>query len=120
MKFQSGRGNPAAFFFDNFPPTLQHDGMIPLHRKTLWTSSLLLTLASPGRADDPRHPWPPFSGSLPHSPSKPVLENPLVFANGQPVTSPEQWPQRRAELLKRWQDLLGEWPPDRAPIRRTP
>ena len=112
MKFQSGRGNPVAFFFDNFPPTLQHDGMIPLHRKTLWTSSLLLTLASPGRADDPPASLAAFfrvpaAFAQQTSPG----ESPLVFANGQPVTSPEQWPQRRAELLKRWQDLLGEWPP---------
>jgi dienelactone hydrolase len=36
--------------------------------------------------------------------------SPLVFADGSRVTNAEQWQVRRAELLKDWNGLLGEWP----------
>ncbi|MGB3119173.1 MAG: sialidase, partial [Verrucomicrobiales bacterium] len=86
--------------------------MMTLHCKTLWASSLLLALASPGQADDPPSSLAAFFRIPPaFAQQTSPGESPLVFANGQPVTSPEQWPLRRDELLKRWQDLLGEWPP---------
>ncbi|MDP7302474.1 MAG: hypothetical protein QGG09_05195, partial [Pirellulaceae bacterium] len=37
--------------------------------------------------------------------------SPLRFADGRPVRSADDWKARRAELLKEWQDLLGQWPP---------
>ena len=37
--------------------------------------------------------------------------SPLRFADGRPVRSADDWKERRAELLKEWQDLLGHWPP---------
>ena len=37
--------------------------------------------------------------------------SPLRFADGRPVRSADGWKKRRSELLKKWQDLLGHWPP---------
>jgi hypothetical protein len=35
----------------------------------------------------------------------------LAFADGRPVRTAEDWSERRKELLKKWHDLLGPWPP---------
>ncbi len=35
----------------------------------------------------------------------------LVFDDGRPVSSPEQWQQRREEILRFWHQALGAWPP---------
>jgi hypothetical protein len=37
---------------------------------------------------------------------KPLLQ----FADGRRVTEAAQWPQRRAEILQQWMELLGPWP----------
>jgi dienelactone hydrolase len=37
--------------------------------------------------------------------------SPLKFYDGQPVETAEQWPRRRAEILKAWHQMLGPWPP---------
>lgn len=36
--------------------------------------------------------------------------SPLKFYDGRPVRSPAEWPQRRAEILRTWHDLMGPWP----------
>ena len=41
--------------------------------------------------------------------------SPLVFNDGTAVMSAADWPRRRAEILRQWQDLMGPWPP---PIER--
>ena len=35
----------------------------------------------------------------------------LKFADGRDVRTPDDWKARRAEILKRWHELLGPWPP---------
>lgn len=35
----------------------------------------------------------------------------LAFEDGREVGTPEQWQERRAEILAEWTGLLGEWPP---------
>jgi dienelactone hydrolase len=35
----------------------------------------------------------------------------LKFDDGRPVATPEQWKERREELLRRWHAILGPWPP---------
>ena len=37
--------------------------------------------------------------------------SPLVFDDGRPVQTPEQWQQRRKEILHFWHAALGPWPP---------
>ena len=36
--------------------------------------------------------------------------SPLKFYDGRPVSSPAQWPARRAEILQYWHEQLGPWP----------
>lgn len=36
--------------------------------------------------------------------------SPLVFKDGRPVRTPEDWSRRRAEILEDWQSLMGPWP----------
>lgn len=38
-------------------------------------------------------------------------KSPLVFDDGRPVTTPDEWRQRRQELLRFWHQALGPWPP---------
>jgi dienelactone hydrolase len=35
----------------------------------------------------------------------------LRFKDGRPVRAPEEWRERRAEILREWTELLGPWPP---------
>lgn len=37
--------------------------------------------------------------------------SPLVFDDGRPVRTAEEWPRRREEILRKWHSMLGEWPP---------
>ncbi|MCX6855659.1 MAG: prolyl oligopeptidase family serine peptidase [Verrucomicrobia bacterium] len=36
--------------------------------------------------------------------------SPLIFKNGQAVTTPEQWQERRTEILADWHGIMGRWP----------
>jgi dienelactone hydrolase len=38
-------------------------------------------------------------------------KSPLVFADGSPVKTPEDWARRRKEILNTWHARLGPWPP---------
>lgn len=38
-------------------------------------------------------------------------KSPLVFDDGRPVRTPEEWQQRRKEILRFWHEALGPWPP---------
>ena len=37
--------------------------------------------------------------------------SPLKFYNGQPVKSPDDWTKRREEILDKWNEMMGKWPP---------
>ena len=37
--------------------------------------------------------------------------SPLKFYNGAPVKTRSDWKKRRKEILDKWQDMLGGWPP---------
>ena len=36
--------------------------------------------------------------------------SPLLFKDGSSVKTPAEWPRRRAEILREWTELMGEWP----------
>ena len=38
-------------------------------------------------------------------------KSPLKFYDGRAVAVPGQWPERRAEILETWHNLMGKWPP---------
>ena len=50
-------------------------------------------------------PLPEFKGDL--GTLRPVLK----FADGREVKTVDDWKARRSEILKKWNDLLGPWPP---------
>ena len=37
--------------------------------------------------------------------------SPLLFYDGKPVNNKADWQQRRKEILNRWHNLMGKWPP---------
>lgn len=37
--------------------------------------------------------------------------SPLVFDDGRPVRTREDWQKRRAEIRKAWHEIMGPWPP---------
>lgn len=37
--------------------------------------------------------------------------SPLTFYDGRRVTSADEWPARRREILEQWHEMLGPWPP---------
>lgn len=37
--------------------------------------------------------------------------SPLKFYNGKTVKTPEEWLLRRQEILTRWHEMMGQWPP---------
>ncbi|MEZ0268475.1 MAG: dienelactone hydrolase family protein, partial [Phycisphaerae bacterium] len=45
--------------------------------------------------------------------------NPLKFEDGREVTTPEQWAQRRREILAKWTGVMGPWPAALAEPRIT-
>lgn len=40
-----------------------------------------------------------------------AYRSPLLFDDGTTVRTAEEWPRRRAEILRTWQDAMGAWPP---------
>jgi dienelactone hydrolase len=46
--------------------------------------------------------------------------SPLMFADGTPVKSPQDWGRRREEILATWHKRLGPWPPlvERPAVKR--
>jgi hypothetical protein len=39
-----------------------------------------------------------------------AYRSPLLFRDGRAVRSAADWPQRRAEILQQWHELMGPWP----------
>lgn len=37
--------------------------------------------------------------------------SPLKFYDGKPVKTPQDWKKRHEEILNRWQEMMGVWPP---------
>lgn len=63
------------------------------------TASLLAAAPPP-----PAIPPAEFSGKLsPH-------RSPLRFDDGRVVRTPAEWAERRAEILRTWHGIMGEWP----------
>jgi len=50
-------------------------------------------------------PPPALAGDLGH------YRSPLVFDDGRPVKTPDDWQRRRQEILRFWHTSLGAWPP---------
>ena len=89
--------------------------VVLLPRSCMKAIPLLLALTSlSAAADGPKpmpeslrvhtQPPPEWAGKLGD------YRSPLVFKDGRPVRTPEDWSRRRAEILEDWQSLMGPWP----------
>src|SRR2546430_1531304 len=63
----------------------------------------------------PRGPWeiiaPFFQPPSEFAGQFGAYRSPLLFNDGTPVKSAADWPRRRAEILREWNELMGPWPP---------
>ena len=50
-------------------------------------------------------PPPEYAGKLGD------YRSPLLFDDGTPVRTKEEWPRRRQEILSHWHKVMGAWPP---------
>lgn len=39
-----------------------------------------------------------------------AYKSPLLFSDGSPVKTPQDWARRRSEIVEQWERLLGKWP----------
>jgi dienelactone hydrolase len=93
-----------------------------IRKFTVMASIIILTCpALPGSAADPTAkpasadhckvlaphfaPPPEYAGKLG------TYRSPLLFDDGTPVKSPDDWPRRRQEILAHWHKVMGAWPP---------
>lgn len=68
-----------------------------------WLSSIFLNSAL---ADSPFLEPPAEFGE-----PDPTLRSPLVFRDGRPVKTADDWLRRRREIRDEWFGIIGEWPP---------
>lgn len=72
---------------------------------------IAVLMASPDRAAVPAaiadafRPPPHLTGDLG------AYRSPLLFDDGRPVRTPDDWRLRRAEIRRDWDGFLGQWPP---------
>ncbi len=86
--------------------------MPPRFQCVRWLALPLVCLAAAARAEEP--PGLPAQFTRPpaeFAEADASLRSPLLFRDGRRVTAPEQWPERRAEILADWHALMGAWPP---------
>ncbi len=74
---------------------------------TLAFSSTLLG-QNPGLPAD-LVPW--FQPPEQHAKPAARHRSPLLFEDGRPVRTPEDWARRKAEIRAHWHGLMGQWPP---------
>lgn len=84
---------------------LPHPPVVPPMRSLLCSFLLLSGLLV--SAEDPS-PLTTPPAELAGDPGP--YHSPLLFEDGSRVAGAEDWPKRRAEILKTWTDLLGAWP----------
>ena len=72
----------------------------------------VLCLTATAHADDLWQSLAPFaSPPAEFAEATDELRSPLQFNDGRRVTTPEQWAERRKEILADWHALMGAWPP---------
>jgi dienelactone hydrolase len=69
--------------------------------------------AAAARADEPAIDRPPAA----YADDLGAYRSPLLFDDGRPVRTAEDWALRRREILDTWHGLMGAWPPRLDPPR---
>jgi hypothetical protein len=70
-----------------------------------WVSLLMFAASIPPAIAGAFRPPAPFGGDLGS------YKSPLVFDDGRPVRTPEDWQRRRVEIRRTWEGFVGVWPP---------
>ncbi len=71
---------------------------------------MFLASAAVNAADPPAKLAPYFKPPVKYAADMGSYRSPLLFDDGTPVRTPEDWAKRRAEIKKYWHGLMGEWP----------
>jgi dienelactone hydrolase len=75
---------------------------------------LLLMLAAITKAAAPTEAWqklaPYFSPPPEYAGKIGPYRSPLLFDDGSEVKTAADWPRRRAEILAKWETVMGKWP----------
>jgi dienelactone hydrolase len=83
--------------------------------RTLLAIWFVSAIAFHASAADPDPIWPRlapcFSPPAQYANQFGPYRSPLKFDDGSDVKTPADWPRRRAEILRKWTDLMGPWPP---------
>ena len=88
---------------------------MPFHtnRRLFLTNLAAAAMAKPLKAAQ-RQPWdeiaPYFKPPEKWRGKLGKYRSPLLFNDGSKVKTAKEWTRRRTEILKNWQDLLGDWP----------
>jgi hypothetical protein len=66
-------------------------------------------------ADDGSAAWekiaPHFKPPAEYAGQLGAYRSPLLFDDGSPVKTPEDWQKRRRQILDHWHGVMGQWPP---------
>ena len=107
--------SPLQNFSDFSIPPIK--GKLPAMHATLRTVlfSLVLSFLPSIELIPAEHPVPPSLRTLFHPPESLAVDggayrSPLRFDDGSVVASPEEWDQRRREILRAWHEIMGPWP----------
>ena len=75
----------------------------------------VVALAFAARAAEQGGAWdklaPHFTPPKEFADERGEYRSPLLFADGSPVKTPEDWDRRRKEILDHWHGVMGAWPP---------
>lgn len=116
---------PSRHFATNssFPPAATAEVPVkPISREPIFVSMLLSgwflsVVGLPALAEPANSPSPPpatiadfFSPPAEFADDLGDYRSPLLFHDGTPVRSPDDWSRRRNEILTEWHGLMGAWP----------
>ncbi len=84
--------------------------------RSLFTAlALVLLSAVASQADEAGEIWkkisPFFTPPAEFAKDFGKYRSPLKFYDGRTVTTADQWKERRKEILDRWHEMMGQWPP---------
>lgn len=76
---------------------------------------IAFTLAQALQDEDRGPAWekiaPYFTPPAEFAKQRGEYRSPLLFADGSPVKTPQDWARRREEILDHWHGVMGAWPP---------
>ena len=78
---------------------------------SMLSTSLVVTAFAAADTEGQSFPAQRFSPPAEYRGQFGNYRSPLLFENGEKVSTPQDWQRRRREILDRWHRLMGAWPP---------